>query len=115
VADVRTEVTEGVLTASLTGDIDIASAAELGTRILAAVPADSCGVVVDLSAVRYIDSSGMRMLFELSQRLQGAERPLRVASPRGTQVRRVLAIAALDQLVPVHESAAEAKAALDGG
>lgn len=113
-ADVRTEVTDGILTASLTGDVDIASAAELGARIFAAMPDDTRAVMVDLSAVRYMDSSGMRMLFDVSEQLRGGERVLLVVSPQGTQVRRVLQIAAFDQLVPVHDSAVAAKAALEG-
>lgn len=113
-ANLRTEVTEGILTASLTGDIDIASASELGAQIVAAVPDDARAVVVDLSAVRYLDSSGMRMLFDISERLRGGERALLVVSPEDTQVRRVLRVAALDQLVPVHDSAAGAMGALDG-
>lgn len=61
------------------GDVDIHTAPRLGTRI-ASLPG-SGDVVVDLSGVEFMDSSGLRVLIEAHQTLEAAGAALVLKSP----------------------------------
>ena len=59
--------------AHLSGEIDRSNAAELGERMADAIGASqSGGLVVDLTKLAFIDSTGMRMLFGLAARAEAA-------------------------------------------
>jgi len=85
------------------GEIDLATAPELGERLRDAVDRDDA-VVVDLSHVTFIDSSGFRVLHETA----GTTSTVLVVPP-GSPVARALAIAGLGQLVPVVDAVEHAK------
>ena len=46
----------------LSGEIDLSNAKELESQIENAVPNSALGMVLDLSELRYLDSSGIRLL-----------------------------------------------------
>ena len=58
-----------VVVARLAGEVDLSNAGDLQGSMLAAVPNTAEGMVVDLSVVSYLDSSGIRMLGEMAERL----------------------------------------------
>ena len=60
---------DGVVVASLTGEIDLSNATEITDALLGGVPNEALGLVIDLSDVSYLDSAGVRMLAELDHRL----------------------------------------------
>lgn len=64
----------------VSGDLDLAAAPEFARRLRAAERSTSGDVVVDLSAVRFLDCSGVRPLVESRARL-GARLVLRSPSP----------------------------------
>jgi anti-sigma B factor antagonist len=80
-ADVRFETIDRVVVAHLEGEIDMSNATELGSAIIARVPADALAVVLDLGAVDYLDSAGIHVAFDLRARLmrRGQEIKLVVA------------------------------------
>ncbi len=84
---------------TITGEIDLVTAAQLAE---AAKPAERGGgvLVLDLSAVSFIDSVGLRTLIELSQRAEGDGRRLEIRGLQ-PQVRRVMEITGLLELLPV--------------
>ena len=102
-----------VVIARMTGELDIAGAPATGDRIHAAVPASARTLVVDLSELDFIDSSGVAMLFGLARRLGSRRQELRVVSGRGHPVSRVLEIVEFDRAAPVHDSLDEALASTD--
>jgi anti-anti-sigma factor len=93
---------DDVVVARLTGELDIAGAASTGQRIAEAVPSSARGVVVDMSQLDFIDSSGISMLFELARRVGSRRQQLRVVAPAGKPVARVLDIVEFDRAAPVH-------------
>jgi anti-sigma B factor antagonist len=103
---------EDVVVARLTGEIDLSNASEVGESLTAAVPNTALGLVIDLTATAYLDSSGVHLLFDLAERLQRRQQRLRVVVPEGAPVRRVLRIVELDESVPVMSSVEEAVAAI---
>jgi anti-anti-sigma factor len=92
---------EDVVVARLTGEIDLSNAADVGDQLGAAVPNTALGMVIDLTGTSYLDSSGVHLLFDLSERLQRRQQQLRVVVPEGGAIRRVLRIVELDATVPV--------------
>jgi anti-anti-sigma factor len=91
-----------VVVARLTGELDISGAESTGQRIAEAVPSSARGVVVDMSELEFIDSSGISMLFALARRVGSRRQELRVVAPAGKPVARVLDIVEFDKAAPVH-------------
>lgn len=79
--------------ARLDGEIDLANAAAIEADVLAAL-GDAPALVVDLSAVTYFDSCGMRMLDGLARACSDAGVPLRVVAPDGSPARMILRVVA---------------------
>jgi anti-sigma B factor antagonist len=63
-ARLETEVRGDLLLATLTGEIDVSNAADLEAR-LADAAGELPGLVVDLTAVSFLDSAGVRLLDHL--------------------------------------------------
>jgi anti-anti-sigma factor len=92
-----------VVVARLSGELDISVAEITGSRIADAVPSSARGVVVDMSALEFMDSSGVSMLFALARRVGSHRQELRVVAPPGRPVARVLEIVEFGRAAPVHE------------
>jgi anti-anti-sigma factor len=75
-------------------------------------------LILDLSACSFIDSSGLRAVLQVARDLTGdrEERAVSMAVVAGedSAVRKMLALTAIDLLVPVFESQDEANTWLDG-
>ncbi|WP_156757225.1 STAS domain-containing protein [Actinokineospora pegani] len=105
---------------TLTGEVDIALSHPLARSVDQALrlldehrdPPPS--VVVDLTAVSFLDSTGLHHLMRL--RREAAERPRPVLvhlsiDPDQDGIRRLFSITALDTVFPIHATTAEAMAA----
>lgn len=93
-----------VVVARLAGEVDMSNASELERTMLGAVPNTAEGMVVDLSVVSYLDSSGIRMLGEMAERMRWREQRFAVVAPAGSRVRGVLSVAGAEAVVPFEES-----------
>lgn len=89
------------VTARLHGDLDIANVEEVRLHILDAMPGDAHGLIVDLSSVRYVDSAGVHMLFELVRKLDARRQKTAVAVTEGSPVASLLKITNVNEAVPV--------------
>jgi anti-anti-sigma factor len=87
---------QDVVFAVIKGEVDPSNARELGRDVTASVPNDAMAVVLDLTAVDYLDSSGVQMIFELAERLDARQQRLAVVVPEGAPARTVLDIVSLD-------------------
>jgi anti-anti-sigma factor len=105
----RLEVAEdsGVVVARIDGDIDFGSADDLGGDILRALPDDAGGLVLDLTAVRYVDSGGVRVFFELASHLYNSGRQLALAVPETSPIRRLIKITRLEEVALLFPTAQE--------
>lgn len=92
---------DDVVIARLSGEIDLANAQQVGEGLVGGVPNTALGLVIDLTATSYLDSSGVHLVFDLAERLRRRQQQLRVVVPEGAPVRRVLRIVELDATVPV--------------
>jgi anti-sigma B factor antagonist len=91
-----------VVVARLAGELDISVAEPTGREIADAVPSSARGVVVDMTQLAFMDSSGVSMLFSLARQVGSHRQELRVVAPPGKPVARVLEIVEFDRAAPVH-------------
>jgi anti-anti-sigma factor len=105
---------EGVLVATLHGEIDIANAGEIRDELFSVMSNRTPAIVVDLSGVSYLDSRGVHLLLELSERSQIRDQKLRLVLPDRSPIRRILEITHLDAVVPLDATLADATAQLRG-
>jgi anti-anti-sigma factor len=103
---------DDVVIARVSGEIDLSNASQVREDLAAAVPNSANGLVIDLTATTYLDSSGVHLVFELSERLHLRQQQLRVVVPSDAPIRRVLRIVELDESVPVTADVDEAVAAI---
>lgn len=111
-ATVIVEREEGVQLVRLAGEVDISNAARLEDQISDAMPNDAVGLVLDLSETTYLDSAGIRMLFELSERIEGRRQSLAIVVPPDALIRHSLTITEVNQAMGMHETKADAVAAV---
>jgi anti-sigma B factor antagonist len=114
-ANVMVERRGEVQVVRLAGEVDISNAARLEEDISGAVPNDASGLVLDLTDTGYLDSAGIRMLFELGERLGGRRQSVAVVVPRESVIRHSLVVTELDKAIPMHDSLDAAVAALATG
>lgn len=93
-----------VVTVTLAGELDISNVAATAGRIDGAIAEGSLAVVLDLTELRYLDSSGVSALFDLARRLKAATRPFCIVVPPGAPIRRLLEVTNLIGSVPVAAS-----------
>ena len=86
----------GLQHAAVAGEIDIATAGDLQAFLARCLCAarGSCGLVVDLSAVSFIDASGLKVLLLVRSLAAELAVPFRIAAPAPC-VDRLLAITGL--------------------
>jgi len=103
---------DGVLVARVSGEIDGSNAVELGRSLGERLPSAAQGLVLDLSAVAYLDSTGIELLFGLARRLGDRRQRLQLGVPADSPLRRVLEICDIATVAPMAESAEAAAAAI---
>jgi anti-anti-sigma factor len=97
---------DGVLVVTLRGEIDHTVREQL-TEALTPGGGTAARIVVDLSGVTFMDSSGVNVLVAAHHEVSAARGWLRIAGARDP-VRRLLHMVALDQVVPCHPSVEQA-------
>jgi anti-sigma B factor antagonist len=106
ILEVVTNFENGVPVVSAGGEVDVSTAPRLREQ-LAAVPVDASRVIVDLSDVTFLDSTGLGVLVAAWKKCReaGADLDLVVTRP---QVAKVLEITRLDDMFNVFSSLEEA-------
>ncbi|MDX6555098.1 MAG: hypothetical protein QOD86_1293, partial [Miltoncostaeaceae bacterium] len=81
-------------TARVSGELDSASAVDLGARLRAAA-AGGAELTLDLSGTGYIDSVGTRLLWDVAETVEREGGRLVLVAPRGSPARRLLELSGL--------------------
>ena len=92
------------------GDLDMASAPQLRDRLLEVVEAGAGAVVVDLTQVGFVDSSGLGALVLAYKSLREREGWMGLAGVR-QPVRKLFSITSVDRVIPLFETVREAEEA----
>lgn len=86
----------------VTGEIDLSNVDQVREELYRAIANDLVLVRLDLTGVSYLDSSGLRILFALADRLQLLQTDLTVTAEHGTAARRIVELAGFDTVAPLH-------------
>lgn len=95
-----TTVVRGVPVLAIGGEVDISNAARVAAAMDRAQSGDPRGVVVDLRETHYLESAGIRLLFELRRRLVGRSARLVLILVDGDPAESVLRHTGLLDVVP---------------
>ena len=98
-ATVEASADKGSVRISLGGEIDLANAETVEEQISVAVSGERTAVSVDLSNLTYMDSVGIRLLFDLATDLQKSHIVLELVAPFETPARRLIEFSGIDSLV----------------
>ena len=99
---IELEHAENAIIARPTEDIDTANARAVQDALAGCLDRDADRLILDLSAVRYVDSAGLDMLLRLSELLRHRRSELLVVIPRSSPLLRVAEIVDLPGAVPVY-------------
>jgi anti-sigma B factor antagonist len=99
----------GAVVVSLAGELDLYNAHEVRDALLECCAESPNRLVVDLSAVKFIDSTALGVLIEARTKLEN-RRGFLLAAP-GLETKRALEISGLDRHFAVHDSLDAALAA----
>jgi anti-anti-sigma factor len=102
---------EAVAGVAVRGEVELATEPALTAAVQEAIRRSSGPFVVDLGGVDFLDSTGIHCLVRARALLGREDRALALLRPRDN-VRRVLALAGIDELVPVYDSYEELARAL---
>ena len=93
------------------GEVDLGNVEEVSRAMRTAIDRADGTVLVDLSQTTYLDSAGIRLLFEAVRRSHGAGRTLRLVVPPASLLRRALDVVDLERFVPLYASRDDARTA----
>ena len=102
---------DGVQILQLEGDIDLHSSRDLRTLLAEHAKARRPAVLLDLTGVRYMDSSGLATIVEYARQAQSFRGKLALAG-LNERVRTVFELVRLHEFLSIYGSIAEARAAL---
>jgi anti-anti-sigma factor len=103
-ADVVVEVRGPLVVARVAGEVDASNAGWIGGRLRVELTNRSETLVVDLSAVTYIDSAGIALVFALADDLRTHRQQLQVVVSEGSPIARMAALTGLSDAVPTRPS-----------
>jgi anti-sigma B factor antagonist len=87
--------------ARVVGDVDLSNVPFVQQQLLEAVPNTATALVLDLFRTDYLDSSGVRLIFELQERLGNRGQKLGLLVARDSIVNRVLTLTEVHTVVPM--------------
>lgn len=107
--DVSTREQDGCTVVAATGEVDVFTAPVLDEALSAAVGAGATCLVVDLSGVEFLDSTGLSVLVKALKRVKESGGSLDVVVT-AERVAKVFRITGLDASMPLHATLADALA-----
>ena len=107
--EMTTDRRDGVLALAVQGRIDGASVARFEQAVETAIAADDRAVVLDLGALTYVSSAGLRAILLIAKTLWERDGFFALCSVP-EKVREVFEVSGFDKIIGIYETAAEATA-----
>lgn len=107
----NTEQKDGVLIAKPEGRIDGVNARDFHDALTKAIGTESSAVLVDLAAINYISSAGLRTFLLIAKNLQQRSAQFALCS-LSDPIREIFEISGFDKIIAIHASEEEALATL---
>jgi anti-sigma B factor antagonist len=107
----RSRVLDGWTVLSIEGGVDLCSAPVVRDAALAAMDSGVDHLVLDLTAVPFMDSSGLGVIVACLKRLREMDGDLAVVSPSSSPSTKLLSLTGLDHAIATHATLDQALAA----
>jgi anti-sigma B factor antagonist len=107
IADLEFDRRGPAVVAHLAGELDLSNANEVGAALVRGMPKDADGLVLDFTALRYLDSAGINLVYELCERFRARGQHLRLLVPPGSHVLVALEVAGVSATIGIVASVEE--------
>lgn len=104
-ASVAVDHAEDAVRIALSGEIDLANIGTVEAELLGAITNQLVDVVVDLTDLSYVDSAGLRVLFQLAARLETLQTAFHLVVPPDSPVRKVIDLSGIAAIASVEPPA----------
>jgi anti-sigma B factor antagonist len=109
ILEVETEERDGILRVALRGELDLSTVGKVQDELSKAESADAPTVVLDMSKLTFLDSTGLRAVVTADDRLR--RKGSRLVIVRGPEsVHRVFTITRLEERLEIVDDASQAEA-----
>ena len=112
-AEMASEERDRHVVVRVTGEVDLANAEVLGADVRRAVENTTFALALDLTGTTYVDSAGVRLLFDLAAELRSRRQELVVVVQPRSALARILGIVAFDRVAVVADDLEAALASVD--
>lgn len=112
--NVAVEMVNDTPVARVSGEVDMSNVRMIEERIGGSVSNKAFAVVVDLTDVTYLDSAGIRLLYQLDSRVQSRQQRLVIVVPLHAAINRTLEASGTIGTLKIVRTEQDAFAALAG-
>jgi anti-anti-sigma factor len=113
-ATLRVRERSGIVMAVIEGEIDLSNAPGLKGELTTAVPNSARGLLLDLSGIEFLDSSGVHMLYDVADRLTTRQQRFAVVLDPDAPPRRAIELSGIEPAAWLYGDQASALAAIGG-
>ena len=103
-----------IVLAVVEGEIDLSNAPGLQGELLSAVPNSARGLLLDLTGLEFLDSSGVHMLYDIADRLATRQQRYAVVLEADAPPRRAIELSGVEPAAWLHSEQSSALAAVGG-
>lgn len=103
-ADVQFSDRESVVIARLTGEIDLSNADSIENAIAEATPNHALALILDVSALDYLDSAGIHLVYKLREKLRARGQTMRLVIPADSPANDALRLAGVARNIETADS-----------
>lgn len=103
-ADVQFSDHERVVIARLIGEVDLSNADMIETAIVEATPNHALALILDVTALGYLDSAGIHLVYKLREKLRARGQSLRLVIPAASPANDALRLAGVARNVETAET-----------
>lgn len=95
-ATITLETHDNDIRIGLAGEVDMANADRIQEQMASAITNDTTSVIVDVAELRYIDSTGLRVLASFAARLRSIDIAFTLVAPATSPAGRVIELTGLN-------------------
>ena len=114
-ATLRVRERGGIVLAVVEGEIDLSNAPGLQVEVTTAVPNSARGLLLDLTGIDFLDSSGVHMLYDIADRLVTRQQRFAVVLEPDAPPRRAIELSGVEPAAWLYGDQASALAAIGEG
>lgn len=109
-ADLEFEFADRVAVARVTGEIDLSNVGALREAVTSGLPNHAMALVLDLSAIEYLDSSGIQLIYRLREDLRVRGQEIVLVIPPDSAANAALRLAGVEHHIRTKPTLDEALA-----